>query len=330
VYVFVEPSTGWATRTQTAELTSSPAVSAAPPGESVALADGGNAVYAGAPADTSPSSAHGTVDVFQAPSGGWTVLPSGAGNQTESLTATDGANGDSFGTRILPLPSASVPGGAALAIGAPFAKISGQTKSGRAYIFDFPTPAITVTSPADGVSYPQNATVRAAYACTVTGSTIGACASGTANGARVDTHGLGRHTLTVTAATADGATATKTVTYTVVAPPTVTGFKQSHKSWRLGSKLAKESRARQRKPPVGTKFTFKLNVAARVTLTFKPRHGKSSSLTFNAKAGARKVAFDGRISKKAKLKPGRYKVTITASANGKRSSAHSLSFTLGA
>jgi hypothetical protein len=328
-YVFVEPPTGWATRTQTAELTNSPAISSAQLGSSVALADGGNTLYTGAPDNTSPAFERGTVAVFQAPPGGWAALPSGAGNQTESLTATDGAIGDSFGTQVLPLPSASVPGGAALAIGAPFMKISGQTKSGRAYIFDFPAPAITITRPAEGATYTQGATEHAAYACTVTGSTISACTGGTANGARVDTHGLGRHTLTVTATTADGATATKTVTYTVVAPtPTVTGFKQSHKSWRLGSKLAKESRARRRKPAVGTKFTFKLNVAARVTLTFKPRHGKPSLLTFNAKAGSRKVSFDGRISKKTKLKPGRYLVTITASANGKRSAAHSLGCTI--
>jgi hypothetical protein len=328
-YVFVEPSTGWAPLTQTAELTSSPAVSSAQLGDSVALGDGGNRLYAGAPNASAPTSPPGAVDVFQAPAGGWAALPSGAGHQSEALTPTDGADDDSFGTQVAALPSISVPSVTALAVGAPFGKIPGQTKEGRAYIFDFPAPAITITSPADGATYTQGASVRAAYACTVTGSTISACSGSTANGAAVDTHGLGRHTLTVNATTADGATATKTVTYTVVAPaPTVTGFKQSQKRWRLGSKLAKESRDRGHKPPVGTKFTFKLNVVARVTLTFKPPHGKSSSLTFNAKAGSRKVSFDGRVSKRTKLKPGHYKVTITASANGKRSSAHSLSFTI--
>jgi hypothetical protein len=214
-------------------------------------------------------------------------------------------------------------------IGAPFATVSGHESQGHAYAFDFPVPSITISSPREGAAYVQGPQLHAGYSCSLTGTTVSSCSGPVASGATVTTSAVGQHTFTVDAVSSDGATATKTVTYTVIAPtPAISSFSESHKKWRRGSKLATESRVNHRKPPVGTRFKFKLNVTARVTLTFKPRHGKALSVSFNGKAGTRKVAFDGRISKRKKLAPGRYTVTISAVAQGNRARKHTLTFTI--
>jgi hypothetical protein len=142
--------------------------------------------------------------------------------------------------------------------------------------------------------------------------------------------------------------------YTFVAPPlrrpAVTRLSQSASRWRLGNGLVKFARA---KPPVGTTYSFSLNEPARVRLDFtqsaagrrvKKRcvaPSKSNrrkrrctrtftvgTLSFNAHAGKNKVRFQGRISKKKKLKPGRYKLVITATVGRLRSAPRSISFTI--
>jgi hypothetical protein len=320
VYVFVEPAGGWMDATQTAELTESSPLASAYLGTSVLLSSDGDTVYAGAPSNYAPSNHPGVVDEFDAPAAGWAALPSHLGHESRQLSAGNAFNGEAFGMSLGSI-------GSTLFVGAPYGDTT--PSPGWAYVFGLPTPTISVTAPLSGHAYTQGSALKAGYSCAVTGATISSCSGSTANGAAISTATLGTHIFTVTATTSDGVEASDTVSFTVVPPmPSVSSFSESHKTWRLGSKLAKESRARHRKPPVGTKFTFKLNVPARVTLMFKPHHGKASSLMFSAKAGARKLSFDGRIAKKKKLKPGRYKVTITASANGKRSAPRSLSFTI--
>jgi hypothetical protein len=135
-------------------------------------------------------------------------------------------------------------------------------------------------------------------------------------------------------------------------PPVVTGASQSSSKWRAGNVLAKLSR--NKKPPIGTTFSFNLNEAATVRFTFTAqsvgrrvgrrcvRPTKSNShkrrctltlaagtLSLPAHQGNDKVRFQGRISSTRKLKPGRYTVAITATNTaGQKSSTQTLSFTI--
>ncbi len=138
--------------------------------------------------------------------------------------------------------------------------------------------------------------------------------------------------------------------------PTLSSLGQTNKTWREGTTLAQLSSIRakgKKKLPVGTTFSFKLDQAARVAFTFtKPAPGRKAGkrcvaqtpknkhkrrckrtvtagvLTFAAHAGTNKVRFQGLISKRKKLKPGTYKLLVTATAAGKRSRTSTLSFTI--
>jgi uncharacterized delta-60 repeat protein len=137
--------------------------------------------------------------------------------------------------------------------------------------------------------------------------------------------------------------------------PSLSGVSQARRKWREGSALAHLSagvRAGSR-PPVGTSFRFTLSEAATVTFTFvrsqpgRRVHGKciaqthrnrgrprctrtqpGGMLAFAGHAGVNRLGFQGRLSPHRKLHLGRYTVTITASAAGKRSAPKSLSFTI--
>jgi hypothetical protein len=157
----------------------------------------------------------------------------------------------------------------------------------------------------------------------------------------------------VVATNAFGTTSGEGRTFTTVAvAPTITGARQSHRRWRLGSKLATLSKARR--PPIGTTFSFTLNEQAQVSLVFKQkrrgreingkcvaetkhnRHKRAcertvtpGSLAFNAQAGTDRVSFQGRISRSKKLTPGRYRLVISAvNTAGQRSKPDTLSFTI--
>ena len=78
---------------------------------------------------------------------------------------------------------------------------------------------------------------------------------------------------------------------------------------------------------------FSLNEEATVTFSFTRRvSGRTvttGKLTFTGHDGANKVAFQGRVSPKKKLKPGRYTLVITAAASdGALSAPKSLEFTI--
>ena len=60
---------------------------------------------------------------------------------------------------------------------------------------------------------------------------------------------------------------------------------------------------------------------------FSRKGKRNGALSFAAHPGANKLHFPGRISKKRKLCPGRYRVTAVATnAAGRRSAPKSLSF----
>ncbi len=110
----------------------------------------------------------------------------------------------------------------------------------------------------------------------------------------------------------------------------VQNVRQSRARWRQGNRLATVSRA---KTPIGTTFSFSLNEGATVTFSFTRRvSGRTVTagrLTFTGHEGTNKVAFQGRVSPKKKLEPGRYSLVITATDSAGASSApKSLSFTI--
>jgi hypothetical protein len=120
----------------------------------------------------------------------------------------------------------------------------------------------------------------------------------------------------------------------------------------LGGKLA--SFAAARKPPVGTTFRLTLNEAATVQFAFaqllpgRKGHGRCvaqtarnrsnkactrsvprGSLSFSAGAGPHNLAFQGRLTRDGKLKPGTYTLSITATnAAGQRATTTLRPFTI--
>jgi hypothetical protein len=84
------------------------------------------------------------------------------------------------------------------------------------------------------------------------------------------------------------------------------------------------------KAPVGTTFTFAVRRRATTKLVFTQRNKVKVVLSMAAKAGNDKVKFQGRLSRKHRLAPGRYTVTITAATNANHTTSlrKKLSFTI--
>jgi Low-density lipoprotein receptor repeat class B len=110
--------------------------------------------------------------------------------------------------------------------------------------------------------------------------------------------------------------------------PQLTNVTQSATSWHAGSALPRTASAR---PPVGTTFGFTLDRPARVRFVFSYRTvGRHVRAAFSraANAGRTRIRFEGRLDLKRKLPPGRYRLTIVATANGRHSRPAVLSFTI--
>jgi hypothetical protein len=143
-----------------------------------------------------------------------------------------------------------------------------------------------------------------------------------------------------------------------VAAPVLGDLERSHARWRDGNAPAQISKTKKRtSPPVGTTFTFTLNVPATVKLVFtttspgrltkiksKPlcvaqtKHNTklrkctrtltAGTVSLNAHSGTDKIAFQGRVSPIRKLKPDTYTVTFTATDAAASSKPKSLKFTI--
>lgn len=217
-----------------------------------------------------------------------------------------------------------------VAVGKPLTYVAVATNAGPA-----PTNAALVVTLPSQVAL-QSATPTQG-SCHETGNTL-ACALGELNpGATarativvaVRAAGFWKSTFVVSAADIDPTPTdnTATVGVTALAVPVLSAVKQSTSKWHEGSRLAHLSAKSKRR--VGTTFSFKLSEAARVTFSFSSGSHARGKLTVTAKAGSRKLRFQGRLSRSKRLKPGRYKVTITATdALGQRSRPHTLRFTI--
>jgi uncharacterized repeat protein (TIGR01451 family) len=137
-------------------------------------------------------------------------------------------------------------------------------------------------------------------------------------------------------------------TSTSVAPE-ITNLRQSAARWREGRKAGPPAKGKRPKVPTGTTFRFALNEQATVNMTFtrrvhrpcaaahraRPGHKACTStktlgaLHFDAKAGADKIPFTGRLDSGRRLPRGRIAVTFYArDAAGKDAKPRSLTFTI--
>ncbi len=175
--------------------------------------------------------------------------------------------------------------------------------------------------------------------------------------------------IAVTVTDAYGTIVSGTLALTVAAPrpaieppakkPVLSAVKQSARTWLLGTKLARlvnavSTPAKRKGVPVGTTFSFTLDQAAQVTLTFRhtaqgrrvsgkcvartkgnagrPRCTRTltdGALRVQAKTGVNRLRFEGRITAAKKLKAGAYSVVLTAKRSGAAASPpKSLRFTI--
>jgi hypothetical protein len=125
VYVFTEPSGGWSTATQTAELTASDGAGGDELGWNVAVS--GDTIVAGAiQRQIGTQAGQGAVYVFTEPANGWTNA-----TETAELTASDGAANDNLGWSV-------AVNGPTITAGAPSHAVGDNDTQGAVYVFTKP------------------------------------------------------------------------------------------------------------------------------------------------------------------------------------------------
>lgn len=124
-YVFVEPTTGWVSMTQTGKLTASDGLAGDRLGNFVGVS--GNTIAAGAPAAAiGKHHQQGAAYVFVAPTTGWADM-----TQTAKLTSSDGVSYGFFG-RAVAISNDTI------LVGAPAQSVSGYTGQGAVYEYTEP------------------------------------------------------------------------------------------------------------------------------------------------------------------------------------------------
>ena len=105
----------------------------------------------------------------------------------------------------------------------------------------------------------------------------------------------------------------------------VRGLKLKPKRFRMGSDLPHVAK-------VGAVIKFRLNGDAKVKLKFlRIKHGRlvpKGAFKYKAEAGKQRIRFEGRLSRKKKLKPGKYKLVVRAKTAGVKSKKDSAKFRL--
>jgi len=121
-YVYTKPANGWATTSVCSKLVASDGATNDQLGSKIGIS--GNTVVATAAAAAVNSNAdQGAAYVYTQPAGGWANM-----TQTAKLVAYDGAAGDYFGWF-------GAISGNTIAVGSPYATVSGDTDAGAAYVF---------------------------------------------------------------------------------------------------------------------------------------------------------------------------------------------------
>jgi hypothetical protein len=196
VYVFEEPSAGWAAKprlSQASELTASDPGAGDSLGFGVAIS--GQTVAAGAPLH---DQAAGATYVFTRPGEVWVDTTEAA-----QVSAGDGDVGALFGEAV-------ALSGHVVFAGAPFHNVGANDRQGAAYVFGVP-PEISIDSPVDGSSFTQGEAIAASYACDAA-----TCIGPVASGSPLDTSTPGEHRFNVDALDGEGVSGTRTASYTVV------------------------------------------------------------------------------------------------------------------
>jgi hypothetical protein len=278
-YVFTEPAAGWHTASSSTILTAPDGATDDGLGAHVAVS--GRTIAVGASSrQVGAAAGAGTIYVYGEPGAGWSAAPAAPAE----LTAADATKDDSLGN-VFSLSAGTIVGGIE-------ERTVGDTLSaGAGYVF--------TAQPAGGwASQSQPASLTAAHpsyamsfgtAVAVSGSTIAVGVPGVAAGR--------------------GAT-----DLFAVPPPALTKAKQSRRSWRLGS--ARPVVNPKHAPAGGTRFSFRLSRAARVTLTFHQtgshKRVPAGVVSVAGRVGPNRVYFDGTIRRGAVLHAGHYLVRIVA------------------
>lgn len=230
-------------------------------------------------------------------------------------------------------------------------------------------PSVVLTAPANGATYSRGQLVSAGYSCSpgANGGVLkpgaAGCSGPVANGARVDTSGVGVHAFVVSATDVDGQSATVTSHYTVKATgplpaPIVSRLRISPAAFAAaasGPSATTANRRQKQKRRPGAKVSYRLSAAASVRFTVQQRlpgrtegHGRqgrcvtptrhnrkahqcrrtvtlSGSFTQSGKSGANSLHFNGRLNAH-ELSPGTYTLVATPTANHKTGDAVTVGF----
>jgi len=300
-----------------------------------AVAVSGNTIVAGARFHRAHQ---GAAYVFTMPASGWANA-----TQSAELTASDGASGDELGYSV-------ATSGNTIVAGAPEHKVGANEEQGAAYVFTMPASGwANATQSAELTASDGAEGDKLGYSVAVSANTIVAGAPEHNVGANEE-QGAAYMSTNPPSTLASGSSSGLPLPVSRVRP-TISRVHQSHSTWRLGSKRAQISA--NKKAPVGTKFSFSLNVPAVINFTFTQRVSgrkvtgkcvaqtkrkrrrrtcqptvRAAHLSFIGHSGKNQVAFQGRISRSNTLKPGHYTLLITAENSAGHSSPHQLTFTI--
>ena len=263
--------------------------------------------------------------------------------QQAELSASDGAQKDGLGYSV-------ATSGNTIVAGAPEHKVGANEEQGAAYVFTMPASGwANATQSAELTASDGAEGDKLGYSVAVSVNTIVAGAPEHNVGANEE-QGAAYMSTNPPSTLASGSSSGLPLPVSRVRP-TISRVHQSHSTWRLGSKRAQISA--NKKAPVGTKFSFSLNVPAVINFTFTQRVSgrkvtgkcvaqtkrkrrrrtcqptvRAAHLSFIGHSGTNQVAFQGRISRSNTLKPGHYTLLITAENSAGRSSPHQLTFTI--
>jgi hypothetical protein len=303
-YVFVKPTGGWTDATETRRLVASHPIQGAAFGSDLAMS--GGTVVVGAPGDVldDPVTTAGSIDVFTRPRAGWGQPSQAPLMQTAALTARGGSKSDGFGTSV------AVSGGR-IAAGLPTYSATKSAGRGVLDLYDQPVKGWRNMAQSGQLTASNGkAGDEFGAAVALTGSTVdvGAPDAGPQSGS-------------------DPAAGAAYVFS--LAMPQLGKLKQSHSAWVVGTR--KPAVNPKHVPKGGTRFGFRLNEPATVTLVFAKKRGShfgsAHPLTVAGRQGSNRVYVDGPLSGKARLAAGRYRVEVRATnAAGETTAVKTLHF----